>query len=126
MNQHHRGHKTHKRHEWEIPASKLAGTTADVRMGAKSDPICSSAGCTQYKHPHKDTHDMDYFVPNFGKDNDIKKSDESALSSEAALGHTWTPKFDEEEDEWVVPTETAEFKLAGTQTDVRMGHRHRK
>lgn len=124
----HHGHKKHmvKNAEWNVPTAHLTGTTADVRMGAKSDPICSSAGCTQYKHPHKESHDKDYFVPNFGGDSDINRSNESAKTAEAELGHTWTPKFDEEEDEWVVPTESAEFKLAGTETDVRMGHKHRK
>jgi len=51
---------------------KLTGTNSDIRMSSKSDPICSSAGCTQYEHPHKDTYKMNYFVPNFGKDHDIK------------------------------------------------------
>ena len=35
----------------------------------ESDPICSSAGCTQYKQPEgPPQHPMDYFVPNFGMD----------------------------------------------------------
>jgi len=38
-----------------------------------SDPICSSAGCTQYKLPDDGPrYPMDYFVPNFGVDHDIK------------------------------------------------------
>jgi hypothetical protein len=51
---------------------QLTGTKSDLRMGSKSDPICSSAGCSQYKHPHPDTHPMDYFIPDFGKDHDLK------------------------------------------------------
>jgi len=34
----------------------------------ESDPICNSAGCTQYKHPEEKTHPMDYPVPSFGSD----------------------------------------------------------
>jgi len=41
----------------------------------QSDPICSSAGCTQYKQPEgPPQHPMDYFVPDFGVDHDIKDS----------------------------------------------------
>ena len=87
-------------------------THSDVKLGAASDPICSSAGCTQYQHPSQDTHKKDYSVPNFGKDLDIRTSEDSAKKAEEALGHTFTPKFDEEKDEWVVPTAEPEFKLA--------------
>ena len=53
--------------------------TVEKRMGEMglvqldSDPICSSAGCDQYKHPDSKeaTWDMNYFVPNFGMDRDI-------------------------------------------------------
>lgn len=111
--------------KFEVPTAdaefKLTGTKTDIRMGAKSDPICSSAGCTQYEHPHKKDFKKDYFVPNFGKDHDLKTSDESAADAETALGHTFTPKFDEEKDEWIVPTESAEFKLAGVKEDVHLG-----
>ena len=40
----------------------------------QSDPICSSAGCTQYKLPKgnkTETWPKDYPVPNLGKDHDI-------------------------------------------------------
>merc|ERR1712147_41486 len=45
---------------------------ANVQL--KSDPICNSAGCTQYLHPEKDTHPMNYPVPDFGLGNEIKAS----------------------------------------------------
>ena len=99
---------------------RLTGTEADVRLGATSDPICSSAGCTQYQHPHKDDFKMNYFVPDFGKDHDIKVSDANAELAEGILGHTFTPKYDEEKDVWVVPTEEAEFRLAGVKSDVHL------
>jgi hypothetical protein len=41
----------------------------------ESDPICSSAGCTQYNHkPVTLGYDIDYYVPNFGEDRDITDS----------------------------------------------------
>ena len=46
----------------------------DIQM--ESDPICSSAGCTQYKQPEgPKPPPMDYFVPNFGMDHDILASE---------------------------------------------------
>lgn len=105
---------------------EMASVTEDMRMESKSDPICSSAGCDQYKHPHKDSFKMNYFVPSFGKDHDIVQSEKDAAGAEAALGHTWTPTYDEENDKWVVPTESAEFKLAGVAQDVQMGKHKRK
>jgi len=68
---------------------------------------------------------MNYFVPNFGKDNDITTSEDSATAAEKVLGHTFTPKFDEEKDEWVVPTAEAEFRLAGVKEDIHLG-KHKK
>jgi len=115
--------------KWVVPTAdaefKLTGTQADVRLGVTSDPICSSAGCTQYKHPSPETHKMNYFVPDFGKDHDIRTSEDNAAAAEKVLGHTFTPKFDEEKDEWVVPTAEAEFRLAGVKEDIHLG-KHKK
>tara|TARA_B110000285_G_scaffold226539_1_gene286467 strand:+ start:809 stop:1069 length:261 start_codon:yes stop_codon:yes gene_type:complete len=65
-------------------ATKTNGSTAFVGVSKgpldatniqlDSDPICSSAGCTQYKAPEVKTHPMDYFVPNFGVDHHIEES----------------------------------------------------
>ena len=52
----------------------LAFLQVDQTMGVKlrSDPICSSAGCDQYLHDHKDLgYKINYPVPNFGKDYDL-------------------------------------------------------
>jgi len=41
----------------------------------QNDPICNSSGCTQYLHPDaKDQHPINYGVPDFGVDHDIKVS----------------------------------------------------
>jgi len=62
----------------------------------QSDPICSSAGCSQYKQPEgPPQHPMDYLVPNFGMDHDIlaTKKDEEVAS--ALVGHGWAFKTPE-------------------------------
>ena len=56
---------------WNPPAL----VQAEEEVNVDSDPICSSAGCTQYKQPEGEpSHPMDYFVPDFGVDHDIKDS----------------------------------------------------
>jgi len=56
----------------------------------KDDPICSSAGCTQYEHPKKKGYPMDYFVPNFGQDKEIGTTDTSLAIAEKQLKHKFT------------------------------------
>merc|ERR1712147_478888 len=59
-----------------------------VQTDIESDPICSSAGCTQYKHKKKPRgYDINYPVPNFGVDTDIIASDVSLGLAEKALSH---------------------------------------
>ena len=54
-------------HKWIIDDLQL---TSDVKLD--SDPICSSAGCDQYKHKKKDRgYKINYPVPSFGVDTDI-------------------------------------------------------
>ena len=68
----------------------LIGSAQCIKLN--SDPICSSAGCTQYKHPSKDLgYDINYKVPNFGRDHDINDQDTHVKDAEARLAHTWTP-----------------------------------
>jgi len=56
-----------------------------------SDPICSSAGCGQYKHPDSTTATwpMDYGVPSFGMDRDIMGSLDNLKVAEGVVGHKW-------------------------------------
>ena len=55
----------------------------------KSDPICNSAGCTQYLHPKKDDFKKNYFVPDFGRDNEINQNFNSLKIAENQLEHKW-------------------------------------
>ena len=55
----------------------------------KSDPICNSAGCTQYLHPKEDSFKKNYAVPNFGVDHEILQNHNSLSIAEKQLQHTW-------------------------------------
>ena len=57
----------------------------------KSDPICNSAGCTQYLHPDSKeaSYPMDYSVPSFGMDRDIQGSFENLHVAEQIVKHHW-------------------------------------
>ena len=64
-----------------------------VYLQTSSDPICNSAGCTQYLHPEsKDAlgpSDINYHVPHFGMDTDIRHSFEDLKIAEGIVGHQW-------------------------------------
>jgi hypothetical protein len=67
----------------------------DAEVNTLSDPICSSAGCTQYKHKKKELgYKINYPVPSFGRDNDINdnfaslKLAESMVGEKFMIGHT--------------------------------------
>ena len=65
-------------------------------MQLQSDPICSSAGCEQFKHPEKEEEPpKDYFVPNFGQDSDIIHSLNSERVASKLVGHNWKFKTDD-------------------------------
>jgi len=62
----------------------------------ESDPICSSAGCDQYKHPKKeDGWDMNYPVAHFGMDRDIQGVLINLEAAEKIVGHHWIGIGDE-------------------------------
>ena len=62
----------------------------------QSDPICSSAGCSQYKQPEgPPDHPMDYKVPNFGMDKEIIGSIDDEKVASALVGHAWAFKTPE-------------------------------
>ena len=56
----------------------------------ESDPICSSAGCNyNSEKPTKLGYPIDYFVPNFGKDREVRWTDSSLAWAEKNRGHVW-------------------------------------
>ena len=74
----------------------------DSLVQLQSDPICSSAGCTQYKQPEgPPQHPMDYFVPNFGMDKkDVLWTQENEKVASALVGHAWSFKTPESWEKW--------------------------
>jgi len=65
---------------------------AKVQLSSESDPICHSAGCTQYPHPKpskEGQYPMDYFVPNFGQDRDVVSTWNSLDVAESIKQHRW-------------------------------------
>lgn len=84
---------------WNVPqpfdnkSYSYADTSVNVQLAAEteSDPICSSAGCTQYEHPKLETYPMDYPVPNFGVDHGILAAENSISAAEKQLNHKWVP-----------------------------------
>jgi len=55
--------------------------SAHVNNYVQSDPICSSAGCGYASEKGKTAWPMDYFVPNFGMDEDIKVSQQNEANA---------------------------------------------
>ena len=59
----------------------------------QDDPTCTTSQetghclMTHYKDEGKSDHPIDYFVPNFGVDHDIKANNENLAWSEAQLSH---------------------------------------
>jgi len=73
-------------HKWNIMDVQL---DSDIKAdaGTESDPICSSAGCTQYKHKKKELgYKINYSVPSFGRDNDINENFASLKTAEGIVG----------------------------------------
>jgi len=70
------------------------GETRMVRQ--RSDPICSSAGCSQYKHPAPAAEPpRDYPVPDFGQDHDIRDTIENERVASKITGSKWAFKTPE-------------------------------
>ena len=72
-------------------ADALVQSQVDIHL--HSDPICHSAGCTQYLHPKKEEklgYPINYFVPNFGKDKrEVLTTWNSLDVAQKQLNHVW-------------------------------------
>ena len=79
----------------DIQNTKSSLATAEKMTGHEwnlvqlnSDPICSSAGCTQYKQKKQPLgYDLDYFVPDFGPDRDVIDTSRSIVNAELTHHH---------------------------------------
>ena len=80
---------------WGVPADnndyRYKLVQLDDQISLESDPICSSAGCDQYKHKKKKLgYPIDYPVPNFGIDHDDVHATDSSLEwAQKNLNHQW-------------------------------------
>merc|ERR1711934_551794 len=74
---------------YKFTVALLVAVASGIKI--RSDPICNSAGCTQYKHPDSKEakYDMNYFVPHFGMDRDIQGSLENLHVAEGIVKHHW-------------------------------------
>ena len=81
-------------------AALLVADTSAVKI--TSDPICSSAGCDQYKHKGRALgYDLDYKVPNFGEDTDITAAKKHIAQQEKIHG-VWQVQQDDNGN-YIVP-----------------------
>jgi hypothetical protein len=101
--------ETNLGHKWTI-ALQL---DSDVNVDANSDPICSSAGCSQYKHKKKARgYDINYFVPNFGVDTDIQDSHASLASTEGVMAHKLNLGTRASKAKWANPAKDVDYNFA--------------
>ena len=86
----------------------------------QSDPICSSAGCTEYKLPELDPKlewPKNYFVPDFGVDNDIEGTFESLQDAQRIRKHVWNWELNCTKDEPCNPALRTRYNFNPKLTD---------
>ena len=82
-----------------IKNSFLAAIAAAIKLD--SDPICSSAGCTQFAHKVTPLgYDLDYPVPSHGPDPDMVATQRSIEIGEAAHAHKLIMGTAESQAKW--------------------------
>lgn len=92
-------------HHWVIEDVQL-----DSDVKTESDPICSSVGCTQYKHKMKSLpYDINYPVPNFGEDHDIRDSKHNLAITEKTLNHKLIMGTKKSKAKWHNPAKDTEY-----------------
>jgi len=91
---------------------------AESLIQLQSDPICSSAGCSQYKQPDgPKPPPMDYFVPHFGMDKDIIASEADEKVASALVGHAWAFKTPESWEKWRNRAKDTDYNFAPALSD---------
>jgi hypothetical protein len=84
-------------------------------LDESSDLICSTAGCDQYKHggEKRRGYDINYPVPNFGMDRDIKDSLSNLPVAEKIVGENWSDFGTEASKErWSNPAKKIDYNFA--------------
>ena len=98
-------------------AEKKLGPMSYVQAGTElhleSDPICSSAGCTQYKHKKKPLgYKINYPVPNFGVDTDIVDNHASLELAESMKSHKLGLGTEASKAKWHNPAKDVDYNFA--------------
>jgi len=102
--------------------SSLVQTDAEIKT--ESDPICPSSGCDYASTKGKKTHPMNYFVPNFGKDKNVKETWSSLDWAENSRKHQWKlpadwdKKKDKEFEDFRIPNFGLEEDIVATQGNI--------
>jgi hypothetical protein len=106
---------------WMVPEANKASSYAyaslvqtDAQVNMESDPVCSSAGCNyNTEKTTKTPHPMDYFVPNFGRDENINTTWNSLEVAESMHQHRFNPisKKDFKKEAHPVNYATTDFGL---------------
>ena len=100
--------ETRLKHKW---APELV--QAEEEINIDSDPICSSAGCDQYKHPHpKLSYELNYPVPNLGKDHEINENFHSLDIAENMLNHKFNFGTKETKEKYKNPAKDVDYNFA--------------
>ena len=95
-------------HKWVIDDLQV-----DESMNLGSDPICSSAGCTQYKHKKpKLGYEINYPVPNNGPDPDMVATMQNEALASKMVGHHWDFGTDESKAKWHNPAKDTDYNFA--------------
>jgi len=90
---------SYKNGVWMLPKD-----TQNVQVEQSREPLLT------WKQTPKASHPMDYVVQNYGADPDMEYTRANMLAEEKRQSYTWIPKKDDN-DKWVVPTATVEFRL---------------
>jgi hypothetical protein len=78
-----------------------------------SDPICSSAGCDQYKHKKKERgYKINYPVPSFGVDTDILANHASLELAEGMKQHKLIMGTEESKAKWHNVAKDTDYNFA--------------
>jgi hypothetical protein len=102
--QHLTGAETTLKHKWVIDDSKVQ---------LESDPICSSAGCTQYKHKKpKLGYPINYPVPNNGADPDMVATLEHEKLASTMVNHHWDFGTEESKAKWHNKAKDTDYNFA--------------
>merc|ERR1712178_256045 len=94
-------------------SEKNLGHHWELAVQLDSDPICSSAGCTQYKHKKKGLgYKINYSVPNFGRDHDINDNFASIKLAEGMVGHQFQIGTAASKEKWANPAKDVDYNFS--------------